>query len=132
VIHKAVLGQCERRAVGSAPTARRVHWPNNVLGNRTSAALRGRSGASPHQQGAFGSLAPATKAVRVPRPTNRAGPESHSHTTDERELIPTSSRCAAAGLLEDIIVNGIDRCERDASDVGIRYAYAESFFDADH
>jgi len=114
VIHKAVLGQCARRAVGNAPTARRVPWPNNVLGNRTSVALRissGRSGASPHQQGRSGVSFPLT---------------------DERGLIPTGSRCATAGLLEDIIVNGIDRCERDASDVGIRDAYAERFFDADH
>src|SRR5258707_13064046 len=67
VIHSAVLGQCARRAVGSAPTPRRVHWSNNVLGNRTSVALRMHWGASPHPWRPF----------------------QEPLSTDERELIPT-------------------------------------------
>jgi hypothetical protein len=35
----------------------------------------------------FGSLAPPTGSICQSCPTNRAGPESHSHPTDERELI---------------------------------------------
>ena len=94
------------------------------LGARTVLALpcvSRKSSSLAKGQRPFGSLAPPTGPVW-----------SLARPTDEQELIPTGLRGATAGLLEDIIVNGIDRRERDASDVGIRYAYAKRFFDADH
>jgi hypothetical protein len=57
------------------------------------------------------------RVIREPRPT---------------KLSMRSSRCATAGLLENIIVHGIDGSESDSSNVGVRYANAERFFDAHH